>query len=37
LVEEYYNNLMDKYSDGKMDSADFVATFKLAFPGRMQL
>lgn len=34
LVEEYYNNLVDKYSDGKMDAADFVATFKLAFPER---
>merc|ERR1712098_883190 len=34
LVEEYYNNLMDKYPDGKMSTDDFIATFRLAFPSR---
>jgi len=36
LVEEYYNNLMDKYSDGKMEKDDFIKTFHLAFPSRPQ-
>ena len=36
MVEEYYNNLMDKYSDGKMEKEDFIATFHLAFPSRPQ-
>jgi|ERR1711915_89640 len=34
LVEEYYNNLMDKYPDGRMSRDDFIATFRLAFPSR---
>jgi len=34
LVEEYYDNLMDKYTDGRMDREDFVKTFFIAFPSR---
>merc|ERR1712134_74793 len=34
MVEEYYTNLMDKYSDGKMSKEDFIKTFKIAFPER---
>jgi len=34
LVEEYYNKIMDKSSDGKMSKQDFVDTFHLAFPNR---
>ena len=34
LVENYFDNLMDKYPDGKMETADFIETFKIAFPER---
>merc|ERR1712112_722587 len=34
LVEEYYDNLMDKYKDGRMDKEDFIKTFFIAFPSR---
>merc|ERR1712200_240737 len=34
LVEEYYNKLLEKYPDGKMDKSDFEDTFKIAFPSR---
>merc|ERR1712059_1754 len=34
LVEEYFDMLMDKYKDGKMDKAGFIATFNLGFPTR---
>ena len=34
LVENYFDNLMDKYPDGKMATADFIETFKIAFPER---
>eukprot|EP00088_Acartia_fossae_P011942 TRINITY_DN1609_c0_g2_i1.p1 TRINITY_DN1609_c0_g2~~TRINITY_DN1609_c0_g2_i1.p1 ORF type:complete len:205 (-),score=74.37 TRINITY_DN1609_c0_g2_i1:32-610(-) len=34
LVEEYYNKLMDKHHDGRMDKQDFIETFHLAFPNR---
>ena len=34
LLEEYYDNLMDKYKDGKMEKEDFIKTFHMAFPSR---
>merc|ERR1711892_1076394 len=34
LVEEYFDMLMDKYTDGKMQEADFIKTFSIAFPCR---
>ena len=34
LVEDYFDNLMDKYPDGKMETVDFIETFKIAFPER---
>lgn len=34
LVEDYFDNLMDKYPDGKMETDDFIKTFKIAFPER---
>merc|ERR1712003_456657 len=34
LVENYFDNLMDKYPDGEMETADFIETFKIAFPER---
>eukprot|EP00091_Calanus_sinicus_P022680 TRINITY_DN730_c0_g1_i3.p2 TRINITY_DN730_c0_g1~~TRINITY_DN730_c0_g1_i3.p2 ORF type:complete len:195 (-),score=84.54 TRINITY_DN730_c0_g1_i3:33-617(-) len=34
LVEEYFDNLMEKYTDGKMEEADFIKTFSIAFPTR---
>ena len=36
LIEEYYDNLMDKYKDGKMEREDFKKTFHMAFPSRSQ-
>ena len=35
LLEEYYDNLMDKYKDGKMEKEDFIKTFHMAFPSRL--
>eukprot|EP00092_Neocalanus_flemingeri_P024026 GFUD01026060.1.p1 GENE.GFUD01026060.1~~GFUD01026060.1.p1 ORF type:complete len:194 (-),score=54.22 GFUD01026060.1:303-884(-) len=34
LVEEYFDTLMGKYPDGKMDAEDFIKTFSIAFPMR---
>merc|ERR1711915_902433 len=34
LVEEYFDTLMDKYSDGKMEVEDFKKTFFIAFPAK---
>merc|ERR1712212_472634 len=34
LVEEFFDNLMDKYKDGKMEKEDFIKTFVIAFPNR---
>merc|ERR1711892_160476 len=34
LVEEYFDMLMDKYADGKMQEADSIKTFSIAFPCR---
>jgi len=34
LVEEYYNDLIDKFPDGRLDKESFIKTFHLAFPNR---
>jgi len=34
LVEEYFDQMMEKYPDGKMDADDFVKVFCIAFPCR---
>merc|ERR1712050_177924 len=34
LVEEYFDMLMDKYTDGKMEEEDFIKVFSIAFPAR---
>merc|ERR1711931_217415 len=34
LVEDYFDTLMDKYPDGKMEAEDFIKTFGVAFPTR---
>merc|ERR1712183_1120490 len=34
LVEEYFDALMGKYPDGKMEVEDFIKTFSIAFPTR---
>jgi len=34
LVEEYFDQLMNKYPDGKMDAEDFIKVFCIAFPCR---
>jgi len=34
LLEDYYDELMDKYKDGKMQKADFVKIFIMAFPNK---
>merc|ERR1712105_163319 len=34
LIEEYYDEMMDKYKDGKMERADFLRLFTFAFPNR---
>merc|ERR1719244_1777279 len=34
LVEDYYNKLIERFPDGKMDIENFIATFQTAFPER---
>lgn len=34
LIEEYYDEMMDKYKDGKMEKADFIKIFHMGFPSR---
>merc|ERR1712243_163 len=34
LVEEYFDMLMDKDTDGKMVEEDFIKVFSIAFPAR---
>merc|ERR1711962_1353359 len=34
LLEDYYDELMDKYKDGKMQKADFIKIFTMAFPNK---
>merc|ERR1712126_690997 len=34
LVEEYFDTLMEKYPDGKMEVDDFKKTFFIAFPAK---
>jgi len=34
LMEEYFDEIMDKNKDGKMDPADFKKTFNFAFPNK---
>jgi len=34
LVEEYYNDLIDKFPGGRLDKESFIKTFSLAFPNR---
>jgi Ca2+-binding EF-hand superfamily protein len=34
LVEEYYNKIMEKSRDGRMEKQDFIDTFHIAFPNR---
>jgi len=34
LVEEYFDMVMDKYSDGRMEEEDFIKMFGIAFPAR---
>ena len=33
-MEEYFDTLMGKYPDGKMEVEDFIKTFSIAFPTR---
>merc|ERR1719206_810366 len=34
LVEEYFDMVMDKYPDGRMEEEDFIKMFFIAFPAR---
>merc|ERR1719233_2842313 len=34
LVEEYFDMVMDKYTDGRMEEEDFIKMFGIAFPAR---
>merc|ERR1712112_328028 len=34
LVEEYFDMVMDKYPDGRMEEEDFIKMFGIAFPAR---
>eukprot|EP00092_Neocalanus_flemingeri_P030220 GFUD01032799.1.p1 GENE.GFUD01032799.1~~GFUD01032799.1.p1 ORF type:complete len:195 (-),score=61.21 GFUD01032799.1:90-674(-) len=34
VVSDYYNEIIEKYRDGKMDAEDFKKIFRLAFPER---
>ena len=33
-MEGYYNRVLDKADDGKMDKEDFIEMFEVAFPER---
>lgn len=34
VIEDYYNEMNEKYTDGKMDTDDFKKVFRIAFPER---
>merc|ERR1712121_613003 len=34
LVEEYFDMVMDKHPDGRMEEEDFIKMFGIAFPAR---